>query len=236
MLSSESIGEVATALSAFQGAIPNIGRNRSVSVATKKGGAYRFRYATLDEIRAAIRQPLADNGLSVVHVPGPDENGRLSLETRVIHCSGEWFGCVVPIKVEGDGLQALGSALTYLQRYSLCSLLGITADEDDDGNRAEGNRVTDVPTNRRQQAPTPVRLRDQIIASIAREPDSEKMGSYTARINERLEQGKLTAEEAHECRAQVAARIVELGTSKPSEPAPTGKLFDPTEVPEGVGV
>ena len=39
--------------------------------------------------------------------------------------------------------QALGSAVTYAKRYALTALLGIAADEDDDGNAASGNTIED---------------------------------------------------------------------------------------------
>jgi hypothetical protein len=43
---------------------------------------------------------------------------------------------------ENGTVQDLGSAITYLRRYSLQAMLGIAAEEDDDGNRASGNVAT----------------------------------------------------------------------------------------------
>ena len=44
-----------------------------------------------------------------------------------------------PAKAEPADLQAFGSALTYARRYALASVVGLTADEDDDGNEASKN-------------------------------------------------------------------------------------------------
>jgi uncharacterized protein YyaL (SSP411 family) len=38
-----------------------------------------------------------------------------------------------------NAIQAIGSTLTYLQRYSLVQALGLAAAEDDDGNTAAAN-------------------------------------------------------------------------------------------------
>ena len=38
-----------------------------------------------------------------------------------------------------EGAQSVGSSITYAKRYAYCAILGIVADEDDDGNMASGN-------------------------------------------------------------------------------------------------
>ncbi|MEM8494613.1 MAG: ERF family protein [Planctomycetota bacterium] len=142
METSEQISEIAAALAAFQVDVPPIPRNRTVTVKSKKtGGQYQFAYATLDAIQAAIRPAMKEHGLSIVHAPHKAESG-LRLETRLMHSSGQWISCDLPVHAaQADGAQALGSALTYMRRYSLTALLGISADEDDDGNAADGNAL-----------------------------------------------------------------------------------------------
>lgn len=231
MVTSEQIGEVAAALAAFQGSVPDILKGREVEVAMKTGGKYKFRYAELNDIYSAIRKPMADNGLSVTHLPGKDDTGNY-LETRVIHSSGQWIGCRLPLKPEEQTLKGLGSALTYLRRYSLSAILGIAADEDDDGAAAERGEAVAKVKEKRQQAPRPASLRDQIISHINAETDPEKMGSYTARIAQRLEEKKLSEEDAKACRSAVAQKTADLV----SKAASKGKLFDTAEKGAGVGV
>lgn len=131
----DHIGELALALAKAQAAFPSITRSREVTVTTKAGGSYSFKYAPLDSIFAAIRKPLADNDLAVTQLLDGS-----SLTTLLLHGSGAVLTSRVPI-VSGSGIQEFGSAITYLRRYALQAILGIAADDDDDGNAAAGNRV-----------------------------------------------------------------------------------------------
>lgn len=133
---SVDIDELAAALSKAQAALPNPPRNRTVTVRTKKGGSYEFSYATLDVILELAKKPLADNGLAVVQLPMAS-----AVETPLLHSSGQWLSASTPIRVDGSDAQAYGSAVTYARRYALTAMLGIAADEDDDGNAASDNVV-----------------------------------------------------------------------------------------------
>ena len=67
----------------------------------------------------------------------------------LLHSSGEWISEVVTTRSQKDDPQGLGSALTYLRRYALAAVVGVTATEDDDGNAAS------TPANARVNAPAP---------------------------------------------------------------------------------
>jgi hypothetical protein len=60
----------------------------------------------------------------------------VTVESRIIHTSGEWISTTVTIPVTKPDAHGLGSALTYGRRYSVSALLAISADEDDDANGA----------------------------------------------------------------------------------------------------
>jgi hypothetical protein len=60
----------------------------------------------------------------------------ITVESRIIHTSGEWIATTVTIPVTKPDAHGLGSALTYGRRYSVSALLAISADEDDDANEA----------------------------------------------------------------------------------------------------
>jgi len=126
-------GALAAALAKAQASFPTVPRDKSVTVQTKTGGSYTFKYAPLDSILAAVRGPLAANGLAISQLMDDDE-----LVTMLLHESGARLIGRTPIP-QAEGIQALGSAVTYLRRYSIQALLGIAAEEDDDGNRAAGN-------------------------------------------------------------------------------------------------
>jgi len=139
---SNTIGKLAEALAAAQGKFPKIERNSEVTVKTKKGYSYAFKYATLDHIREKVTPALAANGLALIQRLAPDADGATRLRTMLAHKTGEWIESVAPL-VKGDesGPKAFGSALTYMRRYAVCALLGIVADEDDDAGGAEGDET-----------------------------------------------------------------------------------------------
>jgi hypothetical protein len=100
---------------------------------------FRSRYVTFDNIVDTIRPILAKHGLGFIQpteIVGPE----IVVQTKLIHISGETIDCVYPIRPISQKPQDYGSALTYAKRYSLTSLLGICADEDDDGNKASASQ------------------------------------------------------------------------------------------------
>jgi hypothetical protein len=69
------------------------------------------------------------------------------LVTTILHESGERISGNMKLP-ENTSPQELGSWITYLRRYSLCAMLGIAADEDDDAGSAEAGhqeRGTEPP-------------------------------------------------------------------------------------------
>lgn len=138
MRQSEQINELAAALAKAQGQFTNPARNREVEVKPRESAAYSFKYATFDAILDVVRKPLSDNGLALVQGVATTEQG-LVLTTKLLHATGQWLESDTPIFYTGDKAQAFGSGVSYAKRYAVASLLGVTADEDDDGNAAEGN-------------------------------------------------------------------------------------------------
>jgi hypothetical protein len=67
----------------------------------------------------------------------------------IVHSSGEWMSETITVKALKEDPQFLGGVLTYLRRYSLAAVVGVTATEDDDGNAAS------TPANARVSAPAP---------------------------------------------------------------------------------
>lgn len=150
-----TIGRLAGALAKAQSAIISPPRNKEVEVegTTKSGKSYKykFRYATLDAIIDGVRGPLTDNGLWFTQTLETNGDGKYVLRTTLLHESGERLSSVTPLFVDGGNNQAFGSALTYMRRYALTAMLGVAADEDDDANGADGNKVE--KTKDRRKAP-----------------------------------------------------------------------------------
>lgn len=99
---------------------------------------FKNRYSTLDVVCDEIREKFYANGIAIIQIPQEIE-GKLILKTQIIG-----YGEIIdlgnyPITAEKNTPQAIGSALTYARRYSLCSICGIASEEDDDGNAGTGS-------------------------------------------------------------------------------------------------
>lgn len=127
MRHSESITKLAAAL---------VKAHAEVQHATKDSTNPHFRndYASLNAVIDTIKPVFAKHGLAVVQLPGLD-NGAATLDSVIVHESGEWMASTAGAPLTKADPQGVGSALTYLRRYSLAALAGI-AQEDDDGNAA----------------------------------------------------------------------------------------------------
>lgn len=97
------------------------------------------KYADLTAVWDACRDALSNNGISVLQVPNFDSVD-MWLETVLLHTSGESISGRYPIRPTKADPQGYGSALTYARRYSLASMVGVVADDDDDGNAASGKQ------------------------------------------------------------------------------------------------
>lgn len=127
------IGPLAAALAKAQGAFPSVKRDKKVTIVAKSGSSYSFDYAPLESVIDAVRKPLADNGLAVVQMLDDGD-----IVTSLIHESGGIMSGRVALPSSTD-IKELGSAITYLRRYALQALLGIAAEDDDDGSRSVGD-------------------------------------------------------------------------------------------------
>jgi len=136
----------ASAMARVGGAIKNPGKNRDVTVTMKSGGAYSYSYTTLDEILDAVRQPMADNGLSVRWAPRVEAgNGKWTLDSYMSHSGGHTERITMPIIGQPGDMQNLGSFLSYCRRYTMGMWFPIASDEDDDGSKASGKDAQITP-------------------------------------------------------------------------------------------
>lgn len=134
-MQSQNINELAAALAKAQGSFTAIKKDKQAKIKSNTGASYEYNYADLAGIMDAIRTPLSSNGLACVQAITMTESG-LILQTRLLHSSGQWIGSTYPLP-SGGRAQEMGSAQTYARRYALCALIGIVAEDDDDGAGAE---------------------------------------------------------------------------------------------------
>jgi hypothetical protein len=96
---------------------------------------FKNRYASLDAILDAARPVLHKHGLALSQEPIFDD-GKAGVVTRIIHSGGESRESTLLLPLRDQSAQGVGSALTYARRYAVSSVLGIAADDDDDGQQA----------------------------------------------------------------------------------------------------
>jgi hypothetical protein len=97
--------------------------------------AFRAKYADLGAVWEAVKDPLKENGFAVVQMP-QFEGDTMYLETMLIHESGDKLTGRYPLRPSKPDPQGYGSAITYARRYAISAMLGVIADDDDDGNAA----------------------------------------------------------------------------------------------------
>tara|TARA_R110000751_G_scaffold65191_7_gene133512 strand:- start:2155 stop:2865 length:711 start_codon:yes stop_codon:yes gene_type:complete len=95
---------------------------------------FRSRFASLGAVLDAVLPALNANSIALMQHPSFD-GANVNLTTILAHKSGQWMSSVVSAPVSKRDAQGVGSAITYLRRYSAQSICGLPVD-DDDGNAA----------------------------------------------------------------------------------------------------
>ena len=135
MIKSDSIVELSKALAKFQA-------NVKQPMKDKNNPFFKSKYVPLENVVEAITQEAPKHGLSFVQWALNDDTGRVGVATMLMHESGEFIEFdPVHMKADKETAQGAGALISYLKRYSLSAVFGITSDQDDDGNSASGNKV-----------------------------------------------------------------------------------------------
>lgn len=232
---SESIGEITKALIGVQKELRNPHR-------TAENPYFNMKYAPLDEIINLVKPILTKNGLTIVQTnstgrheaaiytygkaskKGSDEHviiDIVSVETTLLHESGEYITSKLEISPEKAGPQGVGSAIKYARRYAIEALLFIASEEDDDGENShvrndrkskQPERVENVEpkryseestkmmveniTNRIQNANIPQDKKEDALKKISIKQGREKE-VYIETLSQRLDEMEGT-DEIHE--------------------------------------
>lgn len=125
----------AAAVSSAKGEIEPITRNAS--------GHNDKKYADFGAIARAIDPVLARNGLSYRF--RANQADKITVTCIISHVSGHQEENTLSGSADVSGsknaIQAIGSTLTYLQRYTLVLALGLATSNDDDGRAAAGKSM-----------------------------------------------------------------------------------------------
>lgn len=119
------------AMAAFKKNPPEIDKDKKVSY-----GNTKYNHASLANITEKINKSLSEHGLSASWAT--QQNGAVIVTCKITHELGHSEETTLSAAADTSGsknaIQAIGSAITYLQRYTLLALTGLAAhDVDDDG-------------------------------------------------------------------------------------------------------
>ena len=115
--------------------------HKTVPAINKTATAQYGKFADLATVLSTVTPHLIKNGLVVSQgfEPSSHDNNPV-LVTQLLHVSGAQLISRLPMVVGGRGknpLHDFGSSCSYSRRYSLLSILGLTADMDVDGDFAD---------------------------------------------------------------------------------------------------
>jgi hypothetical protein len=110
-------------------------------IARSSTGHNSKKYADFAAIARAVDPIITKHGLNYRFRSSQDD-GRISVTCVLSHKLGHSEETTLSGPADASGnknaIQAIGSTLTYLQRYSLVQMLGLAASDDDDGKAVAG--------------------------------------------------------------------------------------------------
>lgn len=123
------------AMAQFKANPPHISKNKHV-----KFGQTEYDHATLDHVSEVIGDALSKVGIRHSWATVQDDSGMVHVTCVLSHELGHSERTTLRANADTSGsknaIQALGSAVTYLQRYTLLAATGMATGLDDDGQNA----------------------------------------------------------------------------------------------------
>lgn len=130
------------AINAFKADPPTIHKNKDVAY-----GNTKYSHATLDNVSAIIGAALAKHGISHRWEVEQNEGGAIKVTCVLTHALGHSERVPMEAKADSSGaknsIQAIGSAVTYLQRYTLLAAAGMATTDDNDGRGTGDDGATE---------------------------------------------------------------------------------------------
>jgi len=130
------------AMSNFKTNPPEIGKDKTVSFKAG-GGQTSYSHASLANVTGKINRALSEHGLSAGWTTVQNEKG-ITVTCTITHKLGHSESTSLTAAPDTSGsknaIQAIGSTVSYLERYTILALTGLaTHDMDDDGKLGNGS-------------------------------------------------------------------------------------------------
>lgn len=134
------------AMADFQANKPELKKTKKASFTTQKGHTEYF-YSSLAGIQQAVDPVLSKFGLSYRWSQKQDADS-VTITCIVSHIDGHTESNSMTAIHDASGsknaIQAIGSTVSYLKRYTLEGAIGLSTDRDDDANGAGANRKKEL--------------------------------------------------------------------------------------------
>ncbi len=150
MVARDALMQFTEAMNAFKANPPRIVKGKAVSF-----GQTHYSHATLSDVCEAITHGLSQHGISHRWLT-EQADGRVRVTCILTHRAGHSERTTLESAADQSGgknaIQAIGSAVTYLQRYTLLAATGLsTADQrDDDAAGGDEPRITQAQADELQ--------------------------------------------------------------------------------------
>ena len=175
------------AMTAFRSECPAIDKNA-------KG--HNSKYATLAHTIELIKAPMSDHGLSHRWETNQQPNGLITVTCFVTHSLGCKESTTLTAGCDSSGsknaIQAIGSTISYLQRYTLFAILGLASGEQDDDGHTSGpssNTISGKPLDKDRV----LKATNYFIHEINMDEDEETVAPRIKEAYKRLTQDEAIA-------------------------------------------
>lgn len=149
-IQSHTIGELVAAQAEANKEIRNV-------TASSTNPHYGNTFANLDSVTKTVRPIYARHGLTLTQAPWWFD-GNDFLITTLAHTSGQWQRSCMRLHHEAgkNGMQAVGSSITYARRQVLCGMANISqTDDPEDDDGMEASLPPAPPADPQASAPPP---------------------------------------------------------------------------------
>lgn len=128
------------AMTAFKTNPPKIYKDALVSFNNTE-----YKHAKLGNVTEKISTELSKQGLSAAWTTSQEKG--IAVTCKITHIMGHSESTTLEAAADSSGgknaIQAIGSTVTYLERYTLLALTGLATHEDDDGAGTEAEYIDD---------------------------------------------------------------------------------------------
>ncbi|NBW08378.1 MAG: hypothetical protein EBR82_10155 [Caulobacteraceae bacterium] len=182
---------------------------------TAKADKFSYDYADLGRVLGVVKPVLQKHKLLLIQSPCVSSGVAITVKTQLVHVeSGETLEGDASCPLPRNDPQGYGSAFTYLRRYSIMSLLGLYAGDDDDGYGATDDSKKDPKPDAAKTTP------------VAKKTDSGAASGYgkTSDVDSKRRAIRELSALLGVDPAAVHARIAEIGDNAIELDKAIGKL------------